>query len=263
MKRLLTEEDFKILRAPLESGRQSPASLGGTLFLTVFMQALMYYLIYYVAAANSIYPNINEIKSTHFWLTLVLSVLAILYSIPYIYYKSQKIQYLLTILAGLNIGGASMYLGAIFIMGENDHATQQSLIQFTYTTLSIALLLFVVTFIRFYMLLKNGKYREGSMRGILRGSLETKSYIPLAIVGSTGLGMILQYLFRNGYFNSLETFTLIILPILIFYTMIFVLPEQLVILYCKYRFKSFNFNERGYLYSSEEEKGESAEARMS
>lgn len=261
MNRLLTEEDFKILRGPLESGRQSPGSLGGTLFLTVFMQALMYYLIYYVAAASSIYPYISEIKNTHFWSTLVLSVLSILYSIPFIYFKSQKIQYLLTILAGFNIGGAFMYLGALFIIGENDHATQSSLIQFTYTTLSIGFILFVATFLRFYMLLKKGKYREGSMRGMLRGGFETKSYIPLAIVGSTGLVMILQYLFKNGYFQSIETFTLIILPLLIFYTMIFVLPEQLVILYCKCRFKSFNFNERGYLYSSEE-KGQSAEVKM-
>ncbi|WP_232231248.1 MULTISPECIES: hypothetical protein [unclassified Virgibacillus] len=38
-----------------------------------------------------------------------------------------------------------------------------------------------------------------------------------------------------------------ILIVIIFYTMLFVLPEQLVILYCKYRFESFNFDKDGNL----------------
>lgn len=34
---------------------------------------------------------------------------------------------------------------------------------------------------------------------------------------------------------------------LLFFTMLFILPEQLVILYCKYRFESFNFDKDGQL----------------
>jgi len=39
----------------------------------------------------------------------------------------------------------------------------------------------------------------------------------------------------------------IVIGIGLFWVMLFVLPEQLVILYCKIRFQRFNFNERGFL----------------
>ena len=46
----LKEKDFAVLRGPLESGRQSPDSLAGALFLLIFLQALIYYVTYYIAA---------------------------------------------------------------------------------------------------------------------------------------------------------------------------------------------------------------------
>ncbi|MCL6571136.1 MAG: hypothetical protein K6T88_05560 [Bacillus sp. (in: Bacteria)] len=43
----LKEEDFEVLKGPLESGRQGPPSLGGTLFLAIFLQALLFSLEYW------------------------------------------------------------------------------------------------------------------------------------------------------------------------------------------------------------------------
>lgn len=67
------------------------------------------------------------------------------------------------------------------------------------------------------------------------------------IVGSVGLLFILQYLVRTFGLADIESIVMITLFILLFYTMLFVLPEQLVILYCKYRFDSFNYDKNGNL----------------
>ena len=93
----LKEKDFAALREPLDSGRQSPTSLGGALLLLLFFHPLVYYLTYYVAAETTIYPNVEKIQNFHFWLTVSLVVLCALYAIPAIYKRSQKMQYLLSI----------------------------------------------------------------------------------------------------------------------------------------------------------------------
>lgn len=67
------------------------------------------------------------------------------------------------------------------------------------------------------------------------------------IVGSVGLLFILQYLVRTFGLADIESIVMVTLFILLFYTMLFVLPEQLVILYCKYRFDSFNYDKNGNL----------------
>ena len=93
----LSAEDFAALRGPFESGRQSPKHLGDMLFLSIFLQGLMYALEYFVIADASIYPNKGKILTIHFWITLII------YSIPAVYKKSQKIQYLVVILVSQNL----------------------------------------------------------------------------------------------------------------------------------------------------------------
>ncbi|APH03502.1 hypothetical protein [Bacillus weihaiensis] len=251
----ISERDFYALRIPLESGRQSPQSLGGTLFLGIFMQALFFYLIY-SQVDSSHYPNIDHVYTIHLRIIISLIFLSFIYSIPYVYKRSQRIQYLISILSIQNAGAACMFIGAMIYIGEDPSLTEETLMNFTYITLAAALLLLVVTVIRFYILLVNGNYRKGSPREQIRARFETKSYVPIVIVGSTILIYILQFLFRNDQIQSLESLFLTLLPLLIFYTMIFVLPEQLVIFYCKCRYKSFHFNKSGFLHSEETSEGE-------
>ncbi|WP_231633256.1 hypothetical protein [Numidum massiliense] len=84
----------------------------------------------------------------------------------------------------------------------------------------------------------------------------------MIIVASTGLVFVLQYLIRSSGFAELDTIIMMGMFMLIFFTMLFVLPEQLVILYCKFRFKSFNFDMDGNLltedHMEDEETGEGA-----
>ncbi|WP_338655068.1 hypothetical protein V6B14_03070 [Sporosarcina psychrophila] len=112
-------------------------------------------------------------------------------------------------------------------------------------------MLFVATVIRFSILLKRGKYRKGSKRDGLLAKFETKTYIPAVIIGGTGLVFIVQFVVRTFNLADIEEAVITVLCFAVFYTMIFVLPEQLVILYCKFRFKSFNFDKRGYMNSED------------
>ena len=251
MLKKLTIEDVSVLREPLVSGRQSPNTLGRTLVLGVLLQILAYYLEYAVLGKVTNFPYKDQILTVHFWVTVVLVIFSALYAIPLIYKKSQKTQYLVTILVSQNMATVFMYICGLFLLGENQEVSEKSLLTFTMVTLSFGVLLFIATVIRFSILLGKGKYRKGSKRDGLRAKFETKTYLPAVIIGSTGLVFIIQFAVRTYNLADIEEAAIIVICFAVFYTMIFVLPEQLVILYCKFRFKSFNFDKRGYLESED------------
>ncbi|MEK4386749.1 ABC transporter ATPase [Solibacillus sp. FSL W7-1464] len=246
MLKKLSEQDFSVLRGPLESGRQSPNSLTSVLVLGIFLQALCFYLTYNIAGKYTIYPKYENIKTIHMWFTGIIILLSLLFAIPFVFKKMEKLQYFLSIIMTQNFS-VFFFLSPLFLLGEQDGATVESLLNLTWITLSIAGVLFIATWIRFYLLLKKGHYRAGSRSEEMRGKFETKSYIPIVIIGSTALVFLIQFVVKFGSSDLYETITLVFLPFGIFYTLIFVLPEQLVILYCKIRFKSFNFDINGYL----------------
>lgn len=236
-----------MLKRPLESGRQSPDSIGFALLVSVFIQSLFYYLTYHVAAYGTIYPNAEKIQSIHFWITAILVVFSFVYAIPAIYYRSQKIQYLLLMLVTLNGVASFSYLTGTFLIAEGIKSTRESLLKFTQITMSIAVILLVLTTIRLYLLLAKGFYRKGSSKDKLREKFETKSHIPIVIIGSTGMLFVLQYTVRTSGLEDLYRMLVILIFFVIFYVLLFMVPEQLVILYCKFRFKSFNFDKKGFM----------------
>ncbi|WP_245911382.1 hypothetical protein [Paraliobacillus ryukyuensis] len=129
------------------------------------------------------------------------------------------------------------------------------MITFTYITLAIGFIVFIITFIRFYILLKNGKYRKGAKKDYQRRKFKGKSLLPIAIPAGIGIVFIIQYLIRTFDFASAETIIMAILMIGLFYTKLFVLPEQLVLQYCKIRFDSFNYEQNGRLKPVRDEDG--------
>ncbi len=245
----LKEEDFEVLKKPLESKRQGPSSLSFALILGLFFQPLLLFLEYFVAN-YSVYPYKEEILNVHLWFTSILVVLSLFYAIPFIYKKSEKIQYLLSILVSLNLFTIPLFFLALFLIakeGEGMVLTAESLLNFTWILLLIGFLILLATSIRFYILLRKGHYRKGSKKDEMRSRFETTSYIPAAIISGIGIVFIIQYIARHLGNNDLNVLFVIVGGIVLFFVTLFILPEQLVILYCKFRFKSFNFNERGYL----------------
>lgn len=244
----LKEEDFAALRGPLESGRQSPEALASILILSIFLQTLMFGLTYLVAFNVSNFPHKEYVFIIHLIITGLLIVLSIICAIPGVYKKYQKMQYLISILISQNLFGVFFYLIAIFFISEQIK-TESSLMSFTFITLIIGLLIFIVTCIRFYILLRKGEYKKGSTRDQLRSNLESKikSFLPMIIIGSIGVVYIIQLLVRTYGLADIESALMLTLCIALFYAMLIILPEQLVILYCKYRFDSFNYNKKGNL----------------
>ncbi len=245
----LSEEDFAVLRGPLESGRQSPHSLAFVLILGIFLQALFFYLTYYIAGKYTIYPNFESIQKIHMRITAVLVLLSVVFAIPAVFKRTEKIQYFLSIVVTQNFA-VFVYLSALFFLGEDDDATVEPLVNVTWITLSIGVFVFLATFIRFYLLLQKGYYRKGSKSEELRGKFETTSYIPIAFIGSIGIVFLIQSVMKLGSSGFSDMLFYVFLPLGLFYALLFVLPEQLVILYCKIRFESFQFDERGYLQSA-------------
>ncbi|MEK3806237.1 hypothetical protein MHB63_06535 [Bacillus sp. FSL H8-0547] len=221
------------------------------------MQWFWFFLAKFISQ-YSIFPNKEEVFFYLFWLCVVLSVLSTVYTIPFIYKRSQKIQYSLVIIVLQIIFGYFPLLLMLVHLGTAESGLsidENTLIDFTEIIILIGMLVFLVTIIRLAILLKKGQYRQGTKKDRLRKKYEKADYLPSVILGSMGILFFLRFLFANiqtGF--SLETIVGV-LGILLFFTMMFILPEQLLIMYCKIRFKSFNFNERGYLYAEAEEKG--------
>ncbi len=152
MLKKLTIEDVAVLREPLVSGRQSPKALGGAIFWGVFMQILVYYLEYTVLGRVTNFPYKEQILTVHFWVTLVLVILSVIYAIPFIYIRSQKTQYLVSILVSQNIAAVFLYISGLFLLGKNQEISEKSLQTFTMVTLSLGVLLYCYCHPIFYFI---------------------------------------------------------------------------------------------------------------
>ncbi|USK93466.1 ABC transporter ATPase [Rossellomorea marisflavi] len=247
----LTVDHYAVLRKPLESGRQSPKKLAEALFLSVPIVWLLYVLTYTVGSDSTNYPNVEKLQTIQFSVTVVISILSIVFAVPFIYKKIGWLQYALTVIVSQFIFTLCQFTLAFFFMGQQGNASGEILIKLTYYAIILGVLILLVTSIRFAILLRKGAYKKGSSKDVTRSKFETKSYVPIAVIASTGFFLLLQYTIRTIQFASLEEAILTYLPLLIAYVTIFVLPEQLVIVFCKIRFKEFNYDSRGYLYSLE------------
>ncbi|WP_042221350.1 hypothetical protein [Oceanobacillus manasiensis] len=254
MFRKLREEDFLALRKPLESKRQSPKSLGSLFILIIFLQCLLLFIEHFVSE-YSIYPNIDNIIKIHLIFSILLMILTLVYAVPWVYMRSQKVQYFLSILVSQNLFGVSAMLLAIIAISAEISTNTISLQRFTTIALFIGVIVFIITCIRFYFLLNRGRYRKGSKKDVQRNKLETKSLLPIVIPIGIGITFLIQYLVRNYNLLGIDTIMVSTLLIIIFYVMLFVLPEQLVILYCKFRFESFNYELNGRLKQVKDEHG--------
>lgn len=244
----LEERDFFTFRDALQE-RQSTSSLGFILILSIFLNAVMFLLAYVVVYDYSIYPNKEKIFKIHLYSVVILSLLSLIFGLPIVYKRFERIQYFLSIIVSQNIFGVFPLIMALFAIGRVHGIEQSNLLTITALALSGGGLVFVVTTIRLFILLNRGEYRADSRKDIMRKKWEDiirgKSTIIIAL--GVGTSLIIQYLFR---FIPLRDFDIIFigtLCITIFMTMLFVLPEQLVILYCKFRYESFNHNRKGNL----------------
>lgn len=250
------EKDVEVLRESLANS-QSPGGLSSALLFSVPLLWLLYYLVFHLAGEAAIYPNIEKVKEGSSWFLICLTAAIIIFSFKKIYSKFQKTQYVLSIVFSQSLFGISPYMAAIFLVGDQHTITQGSLFSFIYSTLIVGLLIFAISLIRLIILIMRGSYRTGSKKHQTRSKMENSSHIGIAIVSGLSIFYTLHYLIRSfgGVGFLLGDGLMILLGLLLYYAMLFILPEQLAILYCKAAYKSFNFSPiSGRLYSIEDVK---------
>lgn len=240
----LKEKDFEAIRNSALS-RQTPSNLAGAFIICIPLLWLMYFLVFYVAgdATGDVtsYPLFSEMMFICFWFTVVLTVLMIVFTFRYFYMKFQKIQYILAIVLSHALFSVSVYLAALFIIGKSDRVSEDVLMKITLISIGSMVLVAIVTIIRFIILLNKGAYRKGTAKHVQRTEHEGSSYMKIIGVATIGLVVVLEMIISPFGFGGHQRIV-IILSFLVVHIMSFVLPVQLVILYCKYRFKSFNFD---------------------
>ena len=219
------------------------------LMLSVFILALFMYLMYLMTTSNTNFPYKDLVYYIYSVITILLIISAIIYSIPPIYKRGQKIQYFIMILVSQVIFGLFFFICPLLLLGMNRYFLfdESSLMRISVALLVGGLLLFLFTSIRFIVLLRKGEYRANSKKGRLRSRIESKTIVPTAIIVGTSLSLLVQSVFKNLFIFDGNVMMFVIGGPLLFFTMLFILPEQLVILYCKIRFESFNFDKDGQL----------------
>lgn len=245
----LEEKDFAVLRKTLESGRQSPSMLGGVLILSIIMTPILFLITYIVMYDQSTFPYKDLMLDIHLYLSIFICILSILFAIPNIYRRFERIQYLIVIIVSQNVFAWLPLVACLFLIGKDPGMQTDDLIWLTVSCLIVGIIIFTVTTILFYGLLKKGAYRLGTSRDRNRSAIEdlvSKNKITI-ILASVGLVYIMQFIFRSLDYLAIDTIVFSVIGILIYLAMQFVLPEQLVMLYCKYRFESFNHNKKGGL----------------
>ncbi|PAE16575.1 hypothetical protein CHH91_07895 [Virgibacillus sp. 7505] len=246
--RKLGEKDFWALRNSLDS-RQSISSLGVILIVSIFINAILFLIVYLVVSDYSTYPNVESIFKVHLYITVTLSLLSLIFGLPTVYKRFEKIQYLISIIVSQNTFGAFPLLLALFAFGNVYGVTQNNLLTITKLALFAGVLVFLITSIRLFLLLKRGEYRADSSKDKVRNKWEhfVSGNLPIFIAIGVGIVFIIQFLFRVIPLGDFDIIIMGTLSILIYLTMLFVLPEQLVMLYCKIRYESFNHNRKGNL----------------
>src|SRR5699024_614568 len=122
--------------------------------------------------------------------------------------------------------------------------SNQEMISFIIGSMVLGICFFLFTFFRLLKNLEAGKFRKNTKRDEIRGYLEgrTMDFQAIAIRFGIDFVLIVTSLIKILHVNDFEILLFTSIGITLFYVMLFILPEQLVIWYCIKRFKSFQFD---------------------
>lgn len=249
----LSEIDFGVLNGPLKSGRQSPESLGGTLLLVPFLVGVFLLIGNFFVFMDRIEPahDVVIILCILFDIVgLVVSILAVSFAFKKVYKSRQAEQYLVVTLISLYIFGILPLVIALYMIfddvqfNHNFSIGNTKMVLFIIGILVLGVMVFLFAFLRFIKRLEDGKYRRENKSDTNEGYLEGRSLNFKKISITVGIAFILVaiILLTVLHVTDVETLFMSSLSIMLFYSMLFILPKQIVIWYCIKRFKSFQSN---------------------
>ncbi len=241
------EEDFVQFRVALESGKLSPKRLIITLVGGILGQLLLA-LCLFIVADPQMFPGYfkDEILIVVYFFTSILIIFSIVFLIPFFYRKNQRMQYIISSVNILNILSVMPLFCSLFFLVRN-----RDLSLMVYLVIAVSLIVFGMGL--YWLVLcglrkkiQYGGYRNdvaGKRNGMaVRHDNADLSQIPSIIFGGAGFAMIVGSLGLVG-----DTLVMIIM-LLLYLTGIYLFAQARLIMYCKRRFRSFNFSEEGHLY---------------
>src|SRR5699024_5400642 len=181
---------------------------------------------------------------------LVVAISAIFFASKKVYKSRQAGQYLfVTIISPYLFGILPLAIALYMIFDDvqfNHNFTigNTEMVLFIIGIIDLGLIFIIFDFLRFTKRLEDGKYHKKNKIDTNEGFLEGRSLNFKKIYTTFGVAFILVAikLLTVLHVTDVETLFISSLTIMIFYSMLFILPEQIVIWYCIKRFKSFQVN---------------------
>lgn len=250
----LDESYFFVFRGPIDSGRQRPESLAGTLLFAPLL------LIGLLVLAN-IFVFMDRIEPAHpgviiFCIILsviggIITLLSFIYSFKGVYETRQSTQYMITIWVSQFLFGHLLYWLALYIVfdGKQFHhyynIDGHKMILFIVVTFLAGIGLFLYTFTRLVHKIVEGEFQQGTKRAQLRSRMEmnTDELKRIGIQAGVGLSLTFISLVKLLNVNDLQIVFISSIGITLFFVMWIILPEQIVTWYCIKRFDRFKFKE--------------------
>lgn len=247
------EEDFGLFRSSFESGRQSPRNIAKLTWLMIFPQFLLCLVLYVASNDSSRFITLKQgIMNGIFLFTLVLIVLLVIYSVPYLYKKQEHIQFRIFSLGYFNNIVIIPYFSSMFFLVRENNTPD-----YIYFIVAILLILFGLGM--FYMSLhltftsiSNGYFARESIENNYNSAVKKeknfKSKLPGLVFG--GAGLLLVFGSSPPFVDTYdrEALFLAVILLLAYFLGIHIVTMNLIAIYCKERFRSFNFSEEGHLY---------------
>lgn len=179
----LEEEYFIVLRGPLESGRQSPDSMGGALILSIFLHGLFIVIMSFIIVDGYINTFIFTCIIAYITVIGLIIILSIIFAIPSVYRKYQKMQYFITIIVSQTMFGLSLLPFIFYLLYEellygysaSDYdISELEFLIFICSVFAVGIIVLIVAYTRFCKLLQKGKFKAGTRRDEIRSYLEVR-----------------------------------------------------------------------------------------
>lgn len=247
------ERSLGLFRSSFESERQAPQNVSKWLWVNVITQSIMCVFLYTAAGDAQRLVTFKQVMMiTIFLFTIAIIVLSIIYSVPYLYKRQEHIQYrILSLGLGNNTIVIPFFIGVFMLIQEND---VPDLVYFI-TVILLVLLgtgMFLMIVYRTISAIKTGYFSsvsEGNdYEETVQRDKEFTGKMPGLIFGGAGLLLIIGT--SIPYFETADGEAIYISALFIacYFFGIHVITMNLFTIYCKERFRSFNFTKEGHLF---------------
>ncbi|MFX3616593.1 MAG: hypothetical protein ACE3JK_03640 [Sporolactobacillus sp.] len=233
------ESDFAMFKKGLISGRLNPSRVGKFLLVVDLISALFIYCGQQAAivAHGSFYKSWISLIYGQWYSLLALAIVSLPFLLKKVSVTFQKSGLVLLILSFIELA-IDLSCATLFAWKYSYANLPFNLVILLY--MIINLLIFVLSLIRSYFLLKKGEFRKEG-RGFFHKQYSEGMSRFSAILPFSAAGVLLSIIASKYWGQDASTVLIVIVGFVVSLFLFGVgIIEYLYIIYCKFRFKSFN-----------------------